>query len=318
MEYPTLITTGGPWYGPPFARLLELVTMHEFGHQYFYGLVATDEVTWPFLDEGLNSYAESEALGAWLGAGSAASVGGFTLSDAAVQSVFGAGSEHDEPIAQAAFQFRTGSDYGHLVYERTASIVETFRQVYGEAAVSRALGRYTRRFRFEHPGPDELIASFETELGARAAATLRAALFDKGWVDYTVTSVFSKGVEEPGGIFDRDGKREILASKAVPNGGYEGWVLVTRRGTLTFPVDVELDLEDGATQRVHWDGGEALRIPYSGKVALRAAVVDPDHAVLLDDDPTNNHASAEGRTYPSRAMERVAYWAELWLSAFAP
>jgi hypothetical protein len=319
MEYPTLITTGGPWYGPPFAHLIELVTMHEFGHQYFYGLVATDEMSWPFLDEGLNSYAESEALGAWLGPGSGASFLGFTLSDNAVQGVFGNSSEHDEPVAQPAFQFRTGDDYSHLVYERTAAILETFRRVYGEPAVSRALGHYARRFRFEHPGPGDLIASFQTELGAPAGASLRAALFDKGWVDYTVTSVSSKESEEPGGIFDRDGKRETVAAKPVPAGGYEGWVLVTRRGTLAFPVDVELELEDGATQRVRWDGGgEALRIPYAGKVALRGAVVDPDHAVLLDDDPTNNHAAAEPGARAPRVMERMAYWAELWLSAFAP
>jgi hypothetical protein len=318
MEYPTLITTGGPWYGPPFARMIELVTMHEFGHQYFYGLIATDEAAWPFLDEGLNSYAESEALGAWLGPGSAASIGGFTLSDAAVQGVFGNASEHDESIAQSAVQFRTGGDYSRLVYERTASILETFRRVYGDAAVSFALGRYARRFRFQHPGPEDLLASFEAELGARAAASLRAALFDKAWVDYTVTSAFSKKSEEPGGIFDKDGKREVAAAKPLPDGGYEGWVLVTRRGTLTFPVDVELELEDGSTQRVRWEDGEALRVPYAGKVALRGAVVDPDHTVLLDDDPTNNHAAASGPASASRVMERVAYWAELWLSAFAP
>src|SRR5208283_1005096 len=150
--------------------------------------------------------------------------------------------------------FRTGADYGRLVYERTAAILETFRRVYGELAVSRALGRYTRRFRFEHPGPEDLIASFEVELGARPAASLRAALFEKAWVDYTVTSVFSKRSEEPGGIFDKDGKRELRAAKPVPDGGYEGWVLVTRRGTLTFPVDVELTLGDGTTRRVRWDG----------------------------------------------------------------
>jgi hypothetical protein len=318
MEYPTLITTGGPWYGPPFARLIELVTMHEFGHQYFYGLVATDEVSWPFLDEGLNSYAESEALDAWLGAGSAASISGFTLSDAAVQGVFGNLSEHDEPVAQSAFQFRTGADYSRLVYERTAAILETFRRVYGKRAVSRALGSYTRRFRFGHPGPEDFFASFEAELGARPAATLRAALFDKGWVDYEVQGIFSKKSEAPGGIFDRAGKRETLAPKPAPEGGYEGWVLVERRGTLTFPVDVELTLEDGTTQRIRWNGDEASRIPYAGKTALSAAVIDPDHTVLLDDDPTNNHAAAEPRPHSPRVMERVTYWAELLLSAFAP
>src|SRR5262249_55780240 len=58
MEYPTLITTGGPFYLPyTGAHGIELLTLHELGHQWFYGLVATDEHAWPFLDEGVNSYA---------------------------------------------------------------------------------------------------------------------------------------------------------------------------------------------------------------------------------------------------------------------
>ena len=33
MEYPTLITTGGPWYGPPGLYELEITAVHELGHQ---------------------------------------------------------------------------------------------------------------------------------------------------------------------------------------------------------------------------------------------------------------------------------------------
>ncbi|MEJ2433700.1 MAG: M1 family metallopeptidase, partial [Pseudolabrys sp.] len=50
MEYPTLITTGGPWYLGYLGRGVEAVTVHELAHQWFYGLVATDEQAWPFLD----------------------------------------------------------------------------------------------------------------------------------------------------------------------------------------------------------------------------------------------------------------------------
>src|SRR5207249_7906402 len=65
MEYPTLITTGGPWWSPESGvRFAENVTIHELGHQWFYGLVATNEHEWPFLDEGVNSYAEAESLDA--------------------------------------------------------------------------------------------------------------------------------------------------------------------------------------------------------------------------------------------------------------
>src|SRR5207244_7465594 len=69
MEYPTLITTGGRWYGPPGLYEVESVTIHELGHEWFYGLVATDEVEWPFLDEGLNTFAEEMALEAYFGKG---------------------------------------------------------------------------------------------------------------------------------------------------------------------------------------------------------------------------------------------------------
>jgi Peptidase family M1 domain len=318
MEYPTLITTGGAWFEPRIAHLVELVTMHEFGHQYFYGLVATDESTWPFLDEGLNSYAEQEALEAWLGPGSGGSFEGFTLSDAAVQAVFGNLAEHDEPVAQAASAFRTGRDYAFLVYERTGAIIETLRRVYGDGPVSSALRRYATRYRFQHPGPDELIECFEADVGERAADTLRTALFEEGWVDYTVTSISSKKAETPVGIFDRDGKRETL--RAGPHlTSYEGWALVTRRGTLSFPVDVELALDDGTTQRVRWDGeDEAVRIPYQGPVALRAAVVDPDRTVTLDDNPANNHAAAKPTRHAPRVSERLAYWAELFMQAITP
>jgi len=319
MEYPTLITTGGAWYAPLFAPMVELVTMHEFGHQYFYGLVATDEVSWPFLDEGVNSYAEEEALEAWLGAGSLGQWSGFTLSDAAVQAVLGNRAEHDEPVAQAAPLFRTGEDYSLLVYERTATILETLRRVYGDEPIRRALGRYARRFRFEHPGPDDLARSFEVEVGARAGDALHAALFNEGWVDYTVSEVSSRSSETAAGIFDRDGKRVTLPRGKNTGGAYEGWVLVTRRGTLSFPVDIELTREDGTTERVRWNAEEAsTRIPYHGTVALSGAVVDPEHAVLLDDDLSNNHAAAEAVHRSPRVTERLVYWAELLLQALVP
>jgi Peptidase family M1 domain len=319
MEYPTLITTGGAWYEPKVARLLELVTVHEFGHQYFYGLIATDETTWPFLDEGINSYAEAETLEAWLGPGSAGALGGFTLSDRSIQSVFGNLAEHDEPIAQPASEFRSGGDYSLLVYERTAAVLETLRRTYGDAPVANALRLYTAKYRFMHPRPDDLIACFESEVGIRAADALRTALFDKGWVDYAVTSVSTKREEASAGIFDDGGKRQTLPSGALIGSSYEGWVLVTRRGTLSFPVDIELTLEDGTTQRLHWSGeGDSVRLPYKGPLDLRGAVVDPDRNVILDDNPTNNHASRSGARHAPRVTERLAYWGALLLQAIAP
>ena len=58
MEYPTLITGDTTWWMPEGLRLVELVVEHEFGHQYWYGMVATNEFEDAWLDEGINSYTE--------------------------------------------------------------------------------------------------------------------------------------------------------------------------------------------------------------------------------------------------------------------
>src|SRR5262249_30719766 len=56
MEYPTLVTTGGD-IDLPGGRFLEEVTVHEVGHNWFQGKLASNEVDEAFLDEGLNTYA---------------------------------------------------------------------------------------------------------------------------------------------------------------------------------------------------------------------------------------------------------------------
>ncbi|MEZ5987557.1 MAG: M1 family metallopeptidase [Planctomycetota bacterium] len=61
MEYPTLITCGTPRYPHPRRLAPEGVTVHEFGHQFWYGLSANNEFEAAWLDEGFNSYSEGRA-----------------------------------------------------------------------------------------------------------------------------------------------------------------------------------------------------------------------------------------------------------------
>jgi hypothetical protein len=56
MEYPMLFTTSMAWFLPRLYTAPQEVTLHEFGHQYWYGIVATNEFEEPWLDEGINSF----------------------------------------------------------------------------------------------------------------------------------------------------------------------------------------------------------------------------------------------------------------------
>jgi hypothetical protein len=61
MEYPTLFTCGTSLFPHGRANRPEGVTVHEFGHQYWYGLSGNNEFEESWLDEGINSYSESRA-----------------------------------------------------------------------------------------------------------------------------------------------------------------------------------------------------------------------------------------------------------------
>ncbi|HVJ91979.1 MAG TPA: hypothetical protein VM580_19395, partial [Labilithrix sp.] len=126
----------------------------------------------------------------------------------------------------------------------------------------------------------------------------------------------------PAGMFDREGKRETISPDATKNPNrHDGWVLVVRRGTLRFPVEIELVAKDGSRSRVKWNGeSESYRIPYSGTSALHSAIVDPDHRILIDDHPENNFTTVPG--HPSagapRVFERATFWAATLLGGLAP
>ncbi len=69
MEYPMLFTVSSAWFLPRFYQSTEEVTVHEFGHQYWYGIVATNEFEEPWLDEGINSYVTRRVMDRAFGAG---------------------------------------------------------------------------------------------------------------------------------------------------------------------------------------------------------------------------------------------------------
>jgi hypothetical protein len=320
MEYPTLITTGGAWWTPPGVLWPEVVTVHELGHQWFYGIVATNELAWPVLDEGLTQFAEADAMAAWRGEGSLLDIAGLRVSDIAVQAVGGNMAVHDEPVAQAASAFSSGANYERLVYARTASLLETCARVYGSDAVARSLAVYARRYRFEHPAPEQLIGAFADVMGPQVAATLREALFEKGWVDYVVDGISTHRAEPPAGVFDRQGKRERVEAREDEGKDWDSSVVIRRRGTLSFPVDVQVTFSDDSTRRERWSGDEEWkRFEWRSPAALRAVVVDPDDRVLVDMDRSNNFgAPRKNRRWAPRTLEQVTYWLQLALQALSP
>jgi hypothetical protein len=320
MEYPTFITTGFPWYTSLATTMVERVTLHELAHQWFYGLVATNEHSWPFLDEGLASFAESSAMKALCGPGDALSLLGLSVDGDAYFRSLAASAGHHDVVARPAADFASFREIGALVYARTETILETLARVYGRNELRRALGRYARRYRFEHPNPKHFTAAVREVLGDDAATALATALFEGGTVDYAVRDLQTASAPKPAGIFEGDkGRQTVQAPEegAKPD-RYVGRALVLRDGTLSFPVDVALTFDDGSATRRRLDGRAKWQwIEVEGKSQLAAVVVDPETKILLDDNLTNN-SRRKKPGFSTRVFERIEYFVGLALSVLGP
>ncbi len=307
MEYPTLITTGGASLAFDAVRFVEALTVHELGHQWFYGLLATDEHHEPFLDEGLNSWAEQGCLREIGGDASALGLPGLSVSVDAMHRLGALSGGRDDAIARGSADFATASHYGRLVYSRTAALLSSLAGAYGDDVVERAIGRYARGHRFGHPDARHLLAALDEVGGPALAEAAKIGLFERGWIDLAIVDVGTAPRRSPHGVFDREGGRETVKTTDA-TGEHDAWVVVARRGTLELPVDIELGFVDGTRRRVRWSGrGPWVRMSQTAASPLAWAVVDPDHRIALDERLDNNARRLAAAPAPLRALERLTH-----------
>lgn len=182
MEYPGLITTGGPpWTlalaGTDLAH--DVVTAHELTHQWFYGLLGSDEVSHPFLDEGLTEWVSWQLLQARHEAGRDGPAAPW--SPDTLLAARGAFATHGSRLSalHPAPHYRP-SQLAIGIYLRPAMALRRIAMAHGRARVVAALSRYARANRYRHPTPDDLWAAFDDEFGhGFAAAELQPLLRDE-------------------------------------------------------------------------------------------------------------------------------------------
>jgi Peptidase family M1 domain len=169
MEYPTLFTGDTAWYEP--AHITELTAEHEFGHQYWYGMVATNEFEDAWLDEGINSYTEVKVLAAILGPYNSvldrpyANAGDFELQR------FEYMSKPDyDPVTRWAFKFRDANSYGGITYGKSSTLLATLEGIVGTGTMDEAMRTYFQRYRFTHPTTEDFLRTIEEVAVARGKA----------------------------------------------------------------------------------------------------------------------------------------------------
>lgn len=298
MEYPTLITGGTTWWMPDRTHILEQTLAHEFGHQYWYGMVATNEFENPWLDEGINSYTECKVLDDLLGKEkSLMNLWGITVSDDSEQrSSYIAAAELD-PISRFAYQYINGDEYWYIVYGKTSTVLLTLEKVIGEETLKRALRTYFLRFRFKHPTQEDFLKTIEEVSGQNLRWYFDQAVYGTQVLDYEILRANSDRPD----WYVKDRPNEKRGETT-----YRTQVLVHRRGDFIFPVDVAVNFDNGETATEHWDGRDRwVSFTYEKKAKLVSAQIDPQDQVLLDKNFFNNSYTTQSDT---RATRKVLYY----------
>ena len=153
MEYPTFFTTGANRLDayPPFSWSsdIEAVSVHEFGHQYFQGMLASNEFERGWLDEGVNTYAELECMTAITADGLVPEIRPFPYWGAERLAL--AVPQVPVKVGVRAWDYRRRWVYYLASYAKTAVVLRTAEGLIGAEAMARGLRSYFDRHAFGHP-----------------------------------------------------------------------------------------------------------------------------------------------------------------------
>lgn len=275
MEYPGLITTRGTELSTRLpVRDHELVTIHEMAHLWFHGMIASNEMASPFLDEGLASFAEWRFLEKHFYPGSLVNIPGLSISRTALGRFDHMNSGWDQAIALSAPQFASFGALGSLVYSRAALCLLTLERVYEKGKLDQALQSYAKKWRFGHPQPRDFFKELERVLGPQARSTAELMFQRQGSIDLQVDPPETVAV----------------------NGRFHTKLTIRKSGTLKLPFDVAVEFGDGVRIKKQFKGNKKLEsVEFDHFAPIQQVIADPEQRILIDESFLNNRYLAEAR-----------------------
>ncbi|MBI1227984.1 MAG: hypothetical protein GC192_22320 [Bacteroidetes bacterium] len=248
MEYPMITVIGNSGS----ARSLDDVITHEVGHNWFYGLLASNERDHPWMDEGMNSYYEYRYMRQYYG-----DRVDFGLPKFVTKMIDGDlyefGHEYqsrrglDQAPESSSDDF-SSINYGLDVYVKTGSVFGHLEQYLGMAEFDRIMKKYYDQWHFKHPLPSDLQAIFERESGKQLGWFFDGYLKSNKQLDYSLKKI--------------DGNS---------TSGYK--VLVKNRGEIAAPFPITA-YRDTVAVRTEWFEG------FEGEKTVDFPATDADRLVL--------------------------------------
>ena len=215
MEYPmaTLVTSGRTYGG------LLSVTVHEAFHNWYYGVLATNEAKYPWMDEGFTSYAQDHVLNA-LGGNKEANPHYGDLQRLAELHANGA----EEPLTTHADHYQTNYCYGVSSYSKGAVFLMQLEYIVGKEAFWKGMMRYFNEWKFKHPTPNDFLRVMEKTSGLELSWFMDLWVGTTQFIDYSIE------------VIEKEKKGMTV-------------IELKRNGQLPMPLDIRVVDKDG---KVNW------------------------------------------------------------------
>jgi len=310
MEYPTLFTVSAELFARKNTGQPEYLTVHEFSHQYFYGLIANNEVYEAWLDEGFTSYIATKIMYEYyqpilenFKVAQFVPIFGmnflsykdipiiYTLTDAVIPEGARAASNYYKnlnlgTIADTSYLLPTRLSYVVNSYQKPELVLLTLERYLGKEKMNLILKKYFEEFKYKHPKANDFINIVQQYSREDMTWYFDEFYRSSKTFDYRVTSL-----------------------KKISETEYE--VLVERLGDGIFKTEVSL-ITDKNVLTKKWDGIEKWKIfKFNTLNNVLSAEVDLHRKNLLDINFANNSFTIEKKYVASFSLAaRWFFWVQ--------
>ncbi len=326
MEYTTIFTSASSYFMPSFFHMPEMVTIHEFGHAYFMGILASNEFEEPWLDEGVNSFWEERIVDHYYGANSGLlNHPLLKISDITYSRLSYTLSGNKQVTSNASYSWNYPHyTYGMMTYLKTATWLFTLMGIIGEETMNDVFREYYKEWAFKHPSGKDFVnvvnEVVKREHGDKFGTDMNwffdQTLYGTGICDYKVSGILNKQHRK------FEGKEEAADINETGETQYDSLYTsvaqIERVGEVMLPVDVLVHFSNGEEVLEKWDGkGRFKDFEYTGKREIQWVKVDPEFKIRMDVNYINNSMTSEPYRAPvNRLVNKFLSFVQFCLSMF--
>jgi hypothetical protein len=324
MEYTTLFTSESSYFVPDWIHLPELVTVHEFGHAYFMGILASNEFEEPWMDEGINSFWEERIMDHFYGKNSGLIDHPLLkIPDLAQMRIGYVNSPGRQVTSNAQFSWNyPHNTYYMMSYYKAAVIMNTLMGIVGEETINDIFREYYKQWAFRNPSGKDFINivnevvkhDLDDKYGSDMNWFFDQTLYGTGICDYRVSGIVNHRNSSETAQSDSSETQQTVTVRT--DSLYTAVAELERIGSVMLPVDVLIHFTNGDEVLEHWDGRSRYRdFAYTGEREIEWVKVDPEFKITLDVNYINNSRTIEPDRKPVRRLtDKFISFVQLFIS----